>query len=130
MAGTRLTHWICGIGLAVLAAGCSRTGDTPDSVPVEKSGLESTITSGSTTTSATTPAADVLPEADPPAIPLPHQAILDAMQKTRAVHFKDATLDECLQDLSKSLGVEIVLHEDLRKSLNDRRAGLGPTTSV
>ena len=125
MADTRLMFCVY-VGMAALLAGCSRSGEGPEAVSLGQTGLESTIT-------AESPAAarEELPEADPPTIPLAHQTILDALQKTRPVHFKNADLVDCLKDLSTSLGLQVTLHEELLKAMHgERRVTLGPTSEI
>jgi len=125
MADTRLMLCVC-VGTAALLVGCSRSGEGPEAISLEQTRLESTITAESPVVMQ-----EDLPEADPPATPLAHQATLDALQKTRPVQFKNATLLDCLKDLSTSLGLLVTPHEELLKAMyGERRVTLGPTSEI
>lgn len=100
------------IPLGFLMIGCSRSGDAPLA-------LDTNQTDNSLSTTVAVDESSV--EADLPDIPRTHQSLLDVLQKSRTIQFDGATADECLADLSKSLGVEIRLHEELRPAVTENR---------
>ncbi len=50
---------------------------------------------------------------NPPAIPQEHKKHLAALQQRRKLNFSNTSLDDCLSDLSRSLGMSIKLHDSL-----------------
>jgi hypothetical protein len=47
----------------------------------------------------------------PPEIPAKHQEYLRALQQVRCIAFTEATIEECLEDLSRTLGTELRLRD-------------------
>ncbi|MCA9068701.1 MAG: hypothetical protein KDA84_07250, partial [Planctomycetaceae bacterium] len=50
-----------------------------------------------------------------PAVPTAHRTILSALGQTRKLNYKKQTIDTCMKDLSKSLGIKIQVHESVMK---------------
>lgn len=46
-----------------------------------------------------------------PTVPESHQIYLAALQKRRRLDYKDQTVDACLRDLSRTLGMKVQFHE-------------------
>ena len=50
-------------------------------------------------------------------VPASHQALLKALRKIRELNYEQQGLDDCIADLARTMGVEIQLHESVKKAI-------------